>query len=147
MEVFRITLARYAGELYASGLAGRWNQQGEKVIYTATSRSLACLENLVHKRGRGLQEHYRTIVIYVPDELPIHRIELSDLPEGWNHESEFAQGRQMGSAWYRNGKTPILSVPSAVVPYERNLVLHAQHPDFNKIQIIREEPFYFDLRL
>lgn len=147
MEVFRITLTRYAGELYASGMTGRWNQEGEKVIYTAVSRSLACLESLVHKRGRGLQQNYRTMVIHIPDDLPMHRVELQDLPENWNQENEPDQCRLIGSTWYKTGKTPVLSVPSAVVPYERNIVIHAQHPDFDKIQIIREEPFYFDPRL
>lgn len=147
MEVFRIPLTRYAGELYASGMAGRWNNEGEKVIYTAASRSLACLENLVHKRGRGLQQHYRTMVIHIPDDLPMHRVELQDLPENWSQESEPDQCRQIGSAWYKTGKKPILSVPSAVVPYERNIIIHAPHPDFDKIQIIGEELFYFDPRL
>lgn len=147
MEVFRITLARYTEQLYASGIAGRWNQQGEKVIYASTSRSLACLENLVHKRGRGKQEHYSTMVIYIPDDLPIHRIELKDLPQEWYQEIASLQCQQLGSAWYKSRKTPLLSVPSAVVPYERNLVIHAGHPDFSKIHIIREEPFYFDPRL
>ncbi len=87
------------------------------------------------------------MVIYVPDDLSIHRIELKDMPEAWYQESGHALCQQLGSAWYMSKETPVLSVPSAVVPYERNLVLHVEHPDFSKIKMIREEPFYFDPRL
>jgi hypothetical protein len=31
--------------------------------------------------------------------------------------------------------------------HERNLVTHPCHPDFDKVSIIKREPFYFDLRL
>jgi RES domain-containing protein len=147
VEVFRITLTRYAASLFTSGIAGRWNRAGEKVIYTASSRSLACLENLVHRRGGGKKENYRTMVISVPDDLPIHRVELKDLPDQWQHESEHELCQQIGSGWYSSRDAPILSVPSAVILNERNLVLHTEHPDFSKIKIIREEPFYFDPRL
>ncbi len=147
MEVFRITLAKYAQTLFAPGIPGRWNQQGQEVIYAASSRSLACLENLAHKRGLGLQQNYRTIVIHVPDELPVQQINLKDLPKEWNHSSVCPQCQQIGAAWYEAATTPLLKVPSAVIPYEWNYVIHAHHPDFQKITIISQEPFYFDPRL
>ena len=45
MLVYRIVLEKYAS-LYASGVEGRWNSSGAKVLYTASSRELACLENV-----------------------------------------------------------------------------------------------------
>lgn len=144
MEVFRITLSRYAEELYASGLSGRWNKEGEKVIYAASSRSLACLENLVHRRGQIKSVSYKTIVIYIPDDLAIQRVELKDLPVEWQQKSDPAECRQIGSAWYLSKEAPVLSVPSVVIPYERNLVINVEHPNFDKVKIIKTEPFYFD---
>ena len=34
---------------------GRWNEKGVAVVYAAESRSLACLETLVHLAAGGLQ--------------------------------------------------------------------------------------------
>jgi RES domain-containing protein len=147
MEVFHITLSRYAEELFASGLSGRWNKEGEKVIYAASSRSLACLENLVHRRGQIKSASYKTIVIYVPDDLAIQSVELKDLPQDWQQKSDPEECQHIGSTWYQSKQTPVLSVPSVVIPYERNLVINAEHPDFDKVKILKKEPFCFDPRL
>ena len=152
MEVFRVTQARYATSLYASGWEGRWNQEGQKVIYTASSRSLACLENLVHRRGRGLLADFKVMVIYLPDDLAHERIELGRLPggslaEGWNRAADVSYCQQLGSAWYRAAHSPVLSVPSAVIPMERNVVINTEHSEYNKIRLIHTESFHFDPRL
>lgn len=152
MEVFRITLEKYAHELFAPGLAGRWNQKGQFVIYTAASRSLACLENLVHRRGIGLQAEdltfsYIVMVIHVPDTLAISRIESDHLSPNWSENADLSECQKIGSNWYNEARTPILSIPSALVPAERNLVLHTKHLDYSSIQLINAEPFIFDRRL
>lgn len=147
MEVFRITKAKYAHQLYASGVAGRWNEKGEEVIYAAGSRSLACLENLVHKSGLGGSITYRTMIIYIPDTIAIQQISLPDLPEGWNEISLNKVCQQLGSAWYTAQETPVLKVPSAVIPTEFNYVLNTRHPDFKQIRLIEAVPFFFDKRL
>ena len=147
MEVFRVTQAKYADRLFASGWAGRWNREGEKVIYTAASRSLACLENLVHRRGRGALTDLRVMVIYLPDLLPHRRVELVDLSEDWNRTSDMSNCQRIGSSWYTEHQSPVLWVPSAVVPMERNLVVNAEHPGSEAIRLIHVEAFYFDPRL
>ncbi|MDO1451714.1 RES family NAD+ phosphorylase [Rhodocytophaga aerolata] len=147
MEVFRITKAKFADQLYASGVEGRWNQRGEEVIYTASSRSLACLENLAHKGGRGGIETFRTMVIYVPDRLAVQHINLRNLQTGWNQITLHKQCQQIGSDWYVAKDTPVLKVPSAVIPDEFNYVLNARHPEFKEIKLIAVLPFAFDKRL
>lgn len=81
MEVYRITLARYADQLHASGKAGRWNSEGRKVIYTAASRSLACLENVMHHSNRGLNAFFKVMVIYIPDALFVASVNPEQLPK------------------------------------------------------------------
>lgn len=147
MEVFRITKAKYAGQLYASGLEGRWNKKGEEVIYAAHSRSLACLENLVHKSGLGSSVTYRTMVIYIPDELPIHQVSLQELPQGWNEISLNKTCQQLGSRWYAAKDAAVLRVPSAVIPTEFNYVINTRHSNFSQIKLIEAVPFFFDKRL
>lgn len=152
MEVYRITLRKFADQLFAPGKAGRWNREGQYVIYAAQSRSLACLENLVHRRGTALRADYRIMVIHIPDTLGIQRVELATLPENWQTEVDAQHCQQIGGQWYQEvsqSKRPaaILSVPSAIMPAERNAVLHTRHPAFSRIQLLGTESFRFDPRL
>lgn len=147
MEVFRITKKKYADKLFAPGVAGRWNEKGEEVIYTASSRSLACLENMVHKSGRGGTLTYRTMVIYIPDTLAIEQVNLQDLPDNWNQIQLCKECQQKGSEWYNSKKTAVLKVPSAVIPDEFNFVLNSWHPEFRQIKLVDSLPFIFDRRL
>lgn len=149
MEVYRITKLKWAGHLNASGHQARWNSGGVKVIYTAASRSLACLENVVHRGETGLETEYRTMVIYIPDILPMEQIFTKNLPTGWGLTDpltlKFSQ--QLGDQWISAKQTAVFKVPSAIVKHEFNFLLNPAHVDFNQIKIIDIEPFYFDSRL
>ena len=147
MEVYRITLAKWANSLVASGRAARWNSADRFVIYTASSRALACLENVVHRTGRGLQADFRTICINVPDTLPIQTIDLGTLPPNWSDYEQYAYRQQLGDAWLMERRSALLQVPSAIIPAEHNYLLNPQHPDFAFIEIKHIEPFRFDSRI
>lgn len=147
MEIYRIVLARFADRLYAPGFSGRWNYDGEFVIYAAASRSLAAMENMVHKMGQGvLGTNFIIMVLEIPDNLPITQISISDLPANWKLESTYASTQPIGSSWYKTNETLLLKVPSAVVPTEFNYVLNARHPDFAQVKIEHKEPFEYDYR-
>jgi RES domain-containing protein len=150
MEVFRITHIKWSISLSASGTPARWNSQNIFTIYSAASRSLACLEMAVHiDNTRLLTEYYRVMVISIPDELKMEKILVSDLPANWNHTSDksykICQG--IGDLWSRTGNSAILEVPSAIIKNERNYLINPQHPDFIKIKIVDSEPFFFDPRI
>ena len=147
MELFRITLTVYADRLFAPGFAGRWNLEGEEVIYASSSRSLACLENMVHRKGRGDNLKYSTMVIYVPDTSSVTQVNLSDLSPSWNQGSDFGDCQSIGSEWFRKKKSLLLKVPSAVIPDEFNVVIHTGHPAFSEVSLIKTLPFSFDKRL
>ena len=147
MELFRISLAVYADKLYAPGFPGRWNLEGEEVIYASSSRSLACLENMVHRKGRGDNLKYSTMVIYAPDTSSVTQVNLSDLSPTWNQGSDFSYSQSIGSQWFSKKKTLLLRVPSAVVPDEYNYVIHTRHPEYSEVSLIRVLPFSFDRRL
>src|SRR5690554_1015764 len=147
MELFRITKGEFAQKLFAPGFPGRWNRSGEEVIYAASSRSLACLENLVHRRSTVGTSSFRTMVIYAPDHSTIQHINLQDLPDDWNQSPISHQCVTLGSEWYKTQKSLILRVPSAVIPDEFNFVLNTRHADFGKVKIVDALPFYFDRRL
>jgi RES domain-containing protein len=147
MHVYRITLEKYADALMASGNPARWNSKDVKMIYTTSSRALACLENVVHRGALGLQRLFRTMVIEIPDGIPITIIKKEDLPPDWHLFENFPSTQALGDAWIRKGETPILQVPSAIIAEECNYLLNPLHNDFRKIKLIRTEPFAFDARI
>ena len=147
MDVYRITLAKWADKLVASGRAARWNSADRFVIYSASSRALACLENVVHRTGRGLQADFRAICIHFPDTLPITTIPLETLPPNWSDYENHSVCQPLGDAWLDSRATAILRVPSAIVPAEVNYLFNPQHPDFLQIAIHSVEPFHFDNRI
>ena len=147
MELYRIVFERYADRLYAPGFSGRWNNDGQFVIYAGSSRSLASMENMVHKMGQGvLGAKFVVMILDVPDHLPIKTITQQQLPAGWKLESSYSQTQPLGSAWYETGETLLLKVPSAIVPAEFNFVLNARHPDFAQVKLKIKEPFVYDYR-
>jgi RES domain-containing protein len=147
VEVYRITRAIYTDKLVASGGVARWNTRGRFVIYTAGSRALACLENVVHRSGEGLQELFRVMVINVPDVLPVEVVSLAELPMDWADYQNYDICQQIGEQWLKRGIAPVLRVPSAIVPQEWNYLLNPAHSSFTQIELLRTEAFAFDPRL
>lgn len=147
MDVYRITLAKWADQLTASGRAARWNSADRMVLYTAASRALVCLENVVHRSGRGLQMDFRTIHLFVPETLQMTCLELNELPPDWADFEQYSFCQQLGDQWYDAAQTPVLRVPSAIIPNEYNYLFNTHHPDFRQVQIRAIEPFQFDPRI
>lgn len=69
---------------------------------------------------------------------------IADLPTHWNLAIDAT--RDIGTDWANELTTAVLSVPSAVIPRERNYILNPAHPDFARIQFSSPESFYFDER-
>jgi len=146
MLLYRIVREKYAHDLSASGFRNRWNDDGQYVVYTSDSRSLACLENLVHRSHSGNNALFRVMLISVPDDFTILNILEDQLPKDW--KSEFCEEcLQIGSDWYIKNEIPILKVPTTTIQNERNYVLNTKHHDFKKIKLERTEEFIFDERL
>jgi len=136
-------------KLTASGLPARWNSAGVFIVYTAGSRALACLENVVHKGSADFVTPFITMEISIPDDLKILEISIDDLPNDWSKSGDlgYRQCQPFGDSWVLKSESAVLKVPSAIVPKETNYLLNPNHPDFSKISIISEEPFTFDDRI
>ncbi|QKZ13969.1 RES family NAD+ phosphorylase [Spirosoma sp. KUDC1026] len=147
MQVYRITKAQYADRLVASGGAARWNGRGQFVIYTAATRALACLENVVHRSGEGLADDFRVMVIDIPDALPVTSLVLSDLPADWVDFQQYGSCQKLGNTWLQRGESAVLRVPSAIIADEWNYLLNPAHSDFQRIQLLRTDLFVFDPRI
>jgi RES domain-containing protein len=133
-----------AGGLRASA---RWHTKGRLVVYCATSPAAALLEVLVHHELRlaDLPSAYKLIRIHCPNSLPQSRILASRLPRDWRNRLEIT--RAIGDEWLSRGHTPLLAVPSVVVPETLNLLINPAHPRSRKIRIAGMQQFQFDPRL
>lgn len=147
MIAYRITLAKWAGHLTASGRAARWNSNGCFMLYTASTRALACLENMVHRRSIGADDLFRVTLIKIPDDLEVKRIDKRTLPANWQEYINYTSCQSIGDAWLKENKTAVLQVPSAIITEEYNYLINPQHPDFVRIQVHSIEHFTFDERL
>ncbi len=147
MLLYRIVHQKYAGDLYASGRSGRFNSEGKKVIYTTGSISLAMLENMVHRNGAGFNTDFKIMVIYVPDDLDVEFLNRGNIPAGWNTDHDYLLTQPLGDKWFDAAKTPVLRVPSAVVPQEYNYIINTSHPAFKHIKLIDALPFFADKRI
>ena len=149
MKVFRITHKKWSNELVASGYAARWNSNGFYVIYSAQSCSLACLENLVHRNGLGLDSDFSLITVSIPEKTKKEEVLEKNLPIGWNGKDEKAHilCRRIGDEWIKSQRSCILIVPSAIITNEKNIIINPNHKDFETIKIELVQPFSFDKRL
>jgi RES domain-containing protein len=126
---------------------GRWSAPGVPVVYTSATASLAALEYLVHLTMDQAPTDLILITIDVPPRWPVETVEIGDLPPDWRSYPAPEALALIGSAWAHELRTPILAVPSAVVPHESNYLLNPRHSDFGQVTTAAAEPFLFDARL
>ena len=122
---------------------GRWTPHGQRATYLSSTRSLAALEVLVHQAervptGRFLffevrfQEHFVTTVS--PD----------DLKADWRNYPPRNSTVSTGGGWLKARSSPVLKVPSIMIPEESNYLLNPEHPRAEEIEIGDPRPFTFD---
>ncbi|MDO8992943.1 MAG: RES family NAD+ phosphorylase, partial [Daejeonella sp.] len=113
--MYRITLARYAHSLLASGRAARWNSNDREMIYTSSSRSLACLENIVHRSQLGLSDHFRVLSIEIPESIEIVSLNIEQLPYQWHAFENMHITQGLGDQWLNDANSAVLKVPSSII--------------------------------
>ena len=144
MEFYRIVLTKYSTELFANGVEGRWNKEGEHVVYASTTRALALLENLVHRRHLGVEVSFTLLTLEVPEKSLIETIQVKSLLEGWQKSTNYSNCQSFSRAWFKGNKAPVLKVPSSIIPEEFNVMINANHPLFGKIKIKKRQQFTID---
>jgi RES domain-containing protein len=139
VRIARICRAKYP-DLDGRGAAktgGRWNSKGTAVVYTSSCGALAVLE-------------YRVHTTVDPADLLLYRLEV---PEGLTMERaswmpDLATSQKFGDLWTASLRSPILVVPSVVVPHQVNVLLNPLHPNLvGSIAIIDKQSFLLDVRL
>jgi RES domain-containing protein len=132
----RAPFADLAGD-GARRYGGRWNRPGRPVDYAASSAALAVLE---------VRVHLDLSPDLLPDDYLLLTIDLRDLAI----EEVVAlpvDPAAFGDAWLGEQRSPVLQVPSLIVPESPNLLLNPAHPAAARASVIARRPFVFDPRL
>lgn len=140
--VYRIVSNQYppfdGGSAYRWG--SRWADSGRLIVHAASSYSLAILENLVHWQSTVLPPTLVCVIATIPDKIQQSRKAPLSI-----HDEDAC--RAIGNAWFDKGETAVLWVPSAVSPYEENVLINQMHADFSKIQVSKPVSTVVDKRL
>ena len=116
---------------------GRWNSPGVAMVYAAQSLSLGLLELLVHLEAEDvLRQHWRYIAVDVLPEAVLQCESWDALPPDYAVWPGPASTRKIGDRWIAESASAGLSVPSAIVPGERNLLLNPAHPDYAAATVV-----------
>lgn len=128
---------------------GRWNRKGNAVLYTSTTIALACLETVVHMKAGGLPLNRYLVRIEVPEEAWHARTVLAqaDLPVGWDALPEGKASLDLGDAWIAAATSPLLLIPSVIVPEEANILVNSAHPLAAGIKGTKLRKWLYDPRL
>src|SRR5271170_4509565 len=149
MQVWRLSGTKYSVQAF-SGIGGmyaarRWNDKGNLIVYTATSRALAAIEYFVNLEPTQAPDDLVMLEARVPDE-QIEQLDLSRLPRNW-YEIDNRECQAIGTEWLKSKRSVALKVPSVPVRGDWNVLLNPSHPDFSQIVVASRERFFYDERM
>lgn len=114
------------------------------MVYFSDTPSLAVLEKQVHLDPDLIGDDY----LLGTFEINVSTAFVEDLPAfPGNWISDIAGTAQCGTQWLTGNNGILLSVPSAIVPEQRNFLLNPVHPGAAQLRSNQERPFRFDSRL
>ncbi len=126
---------------------GRWTSPGYPVVYCAEHLSLAILEVLVHAPDPRQRLVARVRLRIRVDSALVEHVTDRRLPPDFSPRTPYAATRAIGDEWLQRAGSPALSVPSAIVPTERNYLLNPMHPQFGRLAWDAYEQITLDDRL
>ena len=138
MRVWRICrrpFANLSGE-GARLYGGRWNSPGRPAVYTADSAALAVLE---------VRVHLDLTWDLLPDDFVL--VEIDTGAAAVETATTLSNPLALGDSWLDSGRSPLLNVPSVIVPESRNIIINPTHPAAASIRVVSIRSFAFDPRL
>lgn len=127
---------------------GRWNEKGLAVVYMSETRSLACLETIVHLNAGGLPLNRILVDVQIPDDVWKARetVDLSQLV-GWDVSPASVTSIAYGNDWLRSRRSALLVVPSVIVPEEMNVLVNPTHSDSAALVAVKRRRWTYDPRI
>jgi len=148
VKIWRVCQRKHQATAF-SGVGGlytqsRWAPQGFHVVYTSESLALASLEMFVHTESDRIP--LVAIRAFLLEDTVIEEAEAKNLPGNWQRTDAYSALQNIGKEWLQTQRTPVLKVPSAIIPVEFNYLLNPQHPDL-KLELEPPMTFRFDERM
>jgi RES domain-containing protein len=155
MRIYRICREKRAKSLAeafdgvgASQFGGRWNPKGMSAAYTSGTTSLALLEVLVHADLEDLPDDLVSASVNILDDVKIFELAVNDLPENWRDiDPAPLDLAVIGKKWIKEEEFLLMSVPSVIIPDEKNFILNPEHKSFVKLSDFRVQSIEIDSRL
>jgi RES domain-containing protein len=107
------------------------------MVYAASTAALTVLE---------VRVHLDLTPDLLPDDYVLVTIDIDDLAVEIL-ETFPASPAAFGDTWLQEQRTPVLQVPSAIVPESPNLLINPAHPACARLRIASRRRFEFDHRL
>jgi RES domain-containing protein len=147
---WRLVSERWLGTAFTGEGArlsgGRWNSKGVPVVYLGGSLALAALELLAHlDHKQALEGHYAVPVTF--DRQLTMAVDKNDLPPEFPQAGTILATQRLGDTWVERGESPLLRVPSAVIPQEHNYLFNPAQEEAGRVEIGQARPFTYDRRL
>lgn len=150
ITAWRIVNAAYADDIFSGEgsrrFSARWHKAGHRLVYTSSSISLATLELIVNTPAARLLSPFVITSCTFPEVL-VEDVDPTRLPSNWRDFPTPPELQQLGAEWLMSGSSAVLSVPSAVIPQERNYLINPEHEHFRSVDVGVVRPFDIDLRL
>jgi RES domain-containing protein len=149
MEVYRVTLTKYACTLSGEGarlFGGRWNRRGTPCIYASENRSLAVLEYSANITLDIIPRALSIVCIEIPSQ-HIRRLTVAQLPGNWRSTAVPMTTKHFGNKLLRESGVPAFAVPSVIIPDELNYVLNPLHTESIGFRIKDIRDFPYDIRV
>jgi RES domain-containing protein len=117
----------------------RWNGRGRRVIYAAEHYATAVLEKAAQLNSLRIPRTLVYIRISAPPDVSVEELTVDGL-RGWDADDKSAS-RSFGNAWYDEGRSLVLLVPSLAAPgLDRNVLINQRHPEFARVTSSEPEP-------
>ena len=126
---------------------GRWHNKGVPIVYLSDHPALALVETLVHLNLSfdQIPDEFQALKVEIPDGILAMSLSQDSLPEP-NWRKDQALTRQIGDEWIQQGQSPLLRVPSVLVPEGWNYLFNPRSPEASGVGIVQAISHPFDKR-
>jgi RES domain-containing protein len=126
---------------------GRWHTRGRPLVYCSESPAAALLELLVRLEVApdDAPLRYRLLRIAAPDDLAVDRPPDPPLGRHWARRRLATQA--IGDTWLAARRSPLMRVPSAIVPETSIFLLNPVHADAARVIVASVSEHELDSRL
>jgi RES domain-containing protein len=150
LRLYRLTKSSFLHDLSGEGArlyGGRWNRKGDAMLYFSEHLSLCVLELLTRIDYEFITKEYSFIEAEVPSSSIVNFSKPESVSKIWRANPPASFTQDFGSAWIAESASLGMSVPSAVLPSELNILINPKHQLISKLKVIKSSPLDLDSRV